>query len=183
MNKYLANKYVTLMCSSILLIFLYSCNQEKLIKSTDQLTAYCLKKTGEYYNIDPQGWNLDTASIRNYTQVVPGITNYFYKKTADTIYWHSFILEISNSDTFYNPDYLYKRYESNGFQHILLLGKNSDTLFYYQAGLFGDLRKLFVQGKYYYMYKFHQYNREQSDFFKKNIDSLTRIRGHNLPDL
>jgi len=126
----------------MLALYLCSCNHVNNVNSderfgniTDQLTEHCIHKTGEFYHIDQDGWRLDTGFIRNYKKVVPGIINYLTKNSGDTIYWHSFILEISDKDTIYNPVEFYKRYESNGFQHILLLGKGSDTLFYYQAVL------------------------------------------------
>jgi len=41
----------------------------------------------------------------------------------------------------------------------------------------------FEVGKYYYMYKRGRLNWGQKEYFENNMDSLTRIRGNDLPEL
>jgi hypothetical protein len=70
---------------------------------------------------------------------------------------------------------------------------NNDTLYFYKCNSaslnkapgnpveFNNLK--FKIGKYYYMYKRGRLNWGQKEYFENNMDSLTRIRGNDLPEL
>ena len=177
----------------ILLIFLInSCqnhyNNESYYQS-DTLSQPFLQAT-EYYTIeDLNGWELDVAfeesdKLKFETDNYYSGGLYYYRKIdTDTLLKLSLEYYESKDDTIFIPLGLYKRYRDNYFQYVILYGKNQDTLFHYKASLFGSLNKIFIKGKYYYMYRFHNLNNRQVKYFKKNKDSLTKIAGHNLPAL
>jgi hypothetical protein len=168
----------------IILILLISCND-----NDDLEIDVPLLKAQEYYKIEiKSSWKSvlvlqqDNENLFLNSKYFGGFYNY-EKKQESRLYFLSFECYWNENDTVFIPKDYYVRYTDSGFQHILLLGENQDTLFHYKASLFGELNKVFIRGKYYYQYKFGEFNTAQRVFFKNNIDSLKKIKGNNLPYL
>jgi len=171
----------------LLLILLVGCTDQNYDRTPDIVLDYALN----YYQIE------DVKSWENVMEIVGVDTNtlftgdeyfggyYAYKKQInDTIFDLYFIMYVNETDTIFAPYWLYKRFIQDGFQHILSFDKGGDTLYYYKAELFKRLLKFFVRGEYYYKYQFYEFdNYNERIFFEQNIDSLTRIKGMNLPPL
>ncbi len=183
MNRYLNNYFFTFLVSLLFILCLSSCYTNSKTKINDPLKSFCLIKMSQYYSIDTSEWGLDTCFLNNYTRLIPNGGNYLRKKVSDTIYWHYFNLYIVDNDTFYTPKELYKKFHKHGYQNVLLLGGKSDTLYYYQAFMFGTMRKYFIRGKYFYDYYHGELEHSQEQYFIKHRDSLINIRGNKLPHL
>ncbi len=166
---------------------LLSCNNS----DSDIITTRDFEKAREYYAItDASKWELrgsqldgDNRDRGEETGYWGGIF-YYQKVDADTTYRLSFRYYESINDTCFVPREYYKHFVENAYyQHVILYGENSDTLFYYRAEMFGSMIKVFRRGKYYYKYKYGELSLGESLYFEENSDSLTAIKGHNLPKL
>ncbi len=183
-NKYSGIKSIILF--SIILFssfFTQSCIENKSKLPQDKLLDFSLEKMSNYYKIDTIGWKYYPWYLKNYTKIIPDLQNSIIKTDFDTVYKHSFEIELNEKDTFYIPRELYKKYESEGFLYILSLGKSSDTLYFYKAALFDDLHKIFIRGKYYYKYINHELSNNQRKYFLNHYDSLIRVKGNKLQEL
>jgi hypothetical protein len=123
----------------------------------------------------------DSVVFANSDMIYSGGIFYFKRVDEDTICKLSYEYYCCSADTIFIPKEFYRRYADEEFQYIMLLGKNSDTLFYYKASLFGKLQKVFITGKYYYQYRFGQLDSFQRRYFKIHKDSLMHVKGNNLP--
>jgi len=164
-------------------------SEQKIDKSNSEPPLLAAAK---YYHIsDLKKWRLDVSWVEKNFKLHDTINvlysggYYYYKKKAkDTLYLLHFEYYDSKYDTVFIPDEFYKRYENDAFQHVILFGKNGDTLFHYKADLFRSLKKVFLSGKYYYQYIFfEEMNNKQRDFFIMHKDSLIHVKGHDLPKL
>ena len=168
---------------TILLFFCY-CNNEP-----GPITSEPFIKAAEYYSIkNLNEWKEDLILEQNIEKIFNdsnffGGFYYYKKEVVDTLCFLAFEYYKSENDTIFMPKKYYKRFISDFFQHIIRFGENGDTLFYYKASLFGELNKIFIQGKYNYQYVFNCLNKNQRQYFRKYKDSLTKVKGHNLPPL
>lgn len=163
------------------------------VQHSDSNKSYSepLKYVLDYYQMenDFPYWELDKAITQD-SGIIVGVNDsysggyfYFTRIENDTLSWLAFEFYTSKTDTVFSPIELYKRYENRFYQYVLLLGKNSDTLFYYKAPLIRDLHKIFISGKYYYQYLFNELNSNQRDYFLHHKDSLTKIKGDSVIQL
>ncbi|MBU1370140.1 MAG: hypothetical protein KJ578_12640 [Bacteroidetes bacterium] len=143
-----------------------------------------------YYQInDRSEWDSimeATGEIENAFQTGKSYFGGYYafkKSINDTIYSLYFEYYFNDTDTIFVPFWLYKRFIQDDFQHVLSFGEGGDTLYYYKAELFGRLKKFFISGEYYYQYEFNELKIHERDYFEKHKDSLTRVKGSNLPPL
>ncbi len=177
------NKQVIILVLLVAISFFYNCSNNLVKNNNDKIYHFCLAEMNKYYNIDTTGWTFDSNYLKNYNHVLLNATNYFIKKSEDSLWFHVFEIDIYNKDTSYVPWELYKRYESSGLQHIISYGKELDTLYHYKATLFGDMHKIFIRGKYYYKYINHELSNNQRKYFLNHYDSLIRVKGNKLPEL
>lgn len=143
-----------------------------------------------YYHIDDRSeWDSimeATGEMENAFQTGESYFGGYYafkKSINDTIYNLYFEYYFNDNDTIFAPFWLYKRFIQDDFQHILSFGEGGDTLYHYKAELFGRLKKFFISGEYYYQYEFNELKMHQREYFKKHKDSLTRVKGSDLPPL
>jgi hypothetical protein len=171
----------------ILILNLVNCTPRKVNNKQDDVLNYALK----YYHFNEKNeyeWEIDFETTGEDHTFLEGETYFgghygFTSQKNDTMYSIYFIMYVNENDTVFAPYWLYKRFIHDGFQHILSFGKGGDTLYHYKAELYGRLKKLFVRGEYYYLYEFNELNQYQREFFEKHRDSLTSIKGGNLPPL
>jgi len=180
---------IYLVFSMFIFISCLRVNEVKIDKNTfgpPFLTA------AKYYNITNQKkWRLDVSFVEKNIKLYDTTNDlylggfyYYKKKVKDTLYFLSIEYYSSKRDTFFIPNEFYKRYENDAFQHVILFGKNGDTLFHYKADLFRSLKKVFISGMYYYQVFFSGgLNDKQMDYFLMHQDSLTHVKGANLPKL
>ncbi|MBI9035915.1 MAG: hypothetical protein JEZ03_15745 [Bacteroidales bacterium] len=184
-NQYLIHNAI--ICTMITFLF-FSCttNQENRIKNSPSF-----KSVIDYYQlslVDKQ-WNIEREMVSDSVPLFRNDNLYnggyytFRKEVGDTLHHIDCEYYESIGDTIFIPDVYYKRYEDDYFQYVFLLGENSRILFHYKTSLFANQKKFFYHGKYYYQYRFNELNEGQRDFFEHNRDSLTNIKGHNLPKL
>lgn len=178
MNKLILNLIILVAFS-----FIVNCSNKTVNNKHDKIFDFCLAEMKRYYKVDTAGWSFDNNYLRNYNHVLLNATNYFMKKTEDSLWLHVFEIDIYDEDTSYVPWELHKRYENSGLQHIISYGKGLDTLYYYKATLFGDMHKIFITGKYYYEYENHELSNNQRKYFLNHYDSLLRVKGNKLPEL
>jgi len=184
-KKYITNR-MKLLALTMLLI-LAGCTKTNTITHQNKALDYALK----YYGIqDKQRWvnvmeivSVDSNTLHTGEEYFGGFYA-FKKQHNDTIYDLYFIMYVNEHDTIFVPYWLYKRFIQDGFQHIFFFDRGGDTLYYYKAELFKRLLKFFVRGEYYYKYQFYEFdNYNERIFFEQNMDSLTRVKGMNLPPL
>jgi len=131
------------------------------------------------------GWETKQKSIIE--------NEYFFsleKQDIDTTYYLSFYY-LNNKNKYFIDD-LIKSFNSDSLYHEMAIDQK-DTLYYFvskkepgfnipnDSMVFAS--KVFVIGKYYYLYKSGNLNWSQKEYFKDNKDSLMRIRGDLLPPL
>lgn len=185
---FMENTKIILIVFAIVATLCNSCFRINDVEIDKNINDEPFLKSVNYYNLKHlANWKLDASfvedsvSIHNINGLYYGGYYYYMKRVEDTIYNLSIEYYDSNNDTLFIPKECYMRYETDYFQHVILFGENSDTLFHYKASLFGALNKVFISGKYYYQYLFFGLNKKQLDFFLLHEDSLTSIKGQNLP--
>lgn len=182
-NKFLIVIKLIFVC----LILLTNCNYQ----SESSIKSRALDTATKYYNINNHnGWGIkksfmkDEISFPVMDDEYSGGRCYYQKIDKDTIFRLAFEYYESNNDTMFVPLDYYQRYEEDAFyQHIILFGEKSDTLFHYKAPMFEEMIKIFIRGEYYYKYLFNILNKQERLYFIENKDSLTAIKGNNLPPL
>jgi len=187
--------------------------EEALIVDSIDSTLLPLSKISSYYNMNElSGWKLIRTAFINDNATFPMNSKflsskivwvkfqdgdssqwysnsggyYYYEKTGnDTICRISLEYYCSDKDTLSIARDYFVRYEipEEGHQHIILLGKNSDTLYHYKAWLFGDMNKQFIRGKYYYELGYGKLTRGQRYFMELHKDSMIAVRGDILPEI
>lgn len=164
----------------ISLFFLIGCTPNNLETHLKEIRK-------ENNQIDVKGWDV----IKNSTT---DIETYYSlrKQIGDTTYSLSFSYFKNGNDKFYKMDDYIKSYCVNDSTYEMAL-LNSDTLYFFKCnsaslnkapGIPVEYNNLkFEIGKYYYIYKRGSLNWGQKEHFENNMDSLTRIRGNDLPEL
>lgn len=155
--------------------------------TTNNLETHLKEIQKENSQIDVKGWDViknSTTDIETYYSL--------QKQIGDTTYSLSFSYFKNGNDNFYKIDDYIKAYSVNDSVYEMAL-LNSDTLYFFKCSSaslnkapgipveFNNLK--FEVGKYYYMYKRGRLNWGQKEYFENNMDSLTRIRGNDLPEL
>jgi hypothetical protein len=119
-------------------------------------------------------------------------TSFFYlkKNKNDTIYRLQFSYYKKNKEVNF-LDYYISYCVNDDYYELSLV--NDDTLYFYTCknsdydegrGPFRNFDRMnFITGKYYFMCKFGKLYAEQRNYFENHKDSLTKIRGNDLPDL
>ncbi len=155
--------------------------------TTDNLELQLIEIQKENNQIELKGWEV----IQKFT--IDQVTDYSLRKMIrDTTYSLSFSYYRNGNEKFYKVDDYIKSYIVNDSTYEMALF-NNDTLYFFKcnsASLNKDHRNpvgfnnlKFEIGKYYYMYKRGRLNWGQKEYFENNLDSLTRIRGNDLPEL
>jgi len=155
--------------------------------ATNNLESYLKEIQKENIQIDIKDWDV----VKNSTTDIE-IYYSLRKMIGDTTYSLSFSYFKNGSERFYKADDYIKSYTvSDSTYEMALL--NNDTLYFFKCNSaslnnapsspveFNNLN--FEMGKYYYMYKRGRLNWGQKEYFENNMDSLTRIRGNDLPEL
>jgi hypothetical protein len=144
-----------------------------------------LQKENSQINI--KNWDV----IQNYSNGVETFYN-LQKQIVDTTYFFQFShFKDGNKNSYITDDFVKSYSVNNSYYEMSLL--NNDTLYFFKcnsdslnensAGYHKINNLNFVIGKYYFMYRRFRLNSEQSDYFENNMDSLTKIRGNDLPKL
>lgn len=155
--------------------------------ATNNLETHLKEIQKENSQIEVKGWDVNKNSTTD-------IETYYSlrKQIGDTTYSLSFSYFKNGNDKFYKIDDYIKSYSVNDSVYEMAL-LNSDTLYFFKCSSaslnkapgipveFNNLK--FEVGKYYYMYKRGRLNWGQKEYFENNMDSLTRIRGNDLPEL
>ncbi len=144
-----------------------------------------LKEVNKINNqIDLQGWEVMNKYI-----IEDECYYNIWKKKGDTVFSVSFTY-FTNLKVYKIDDFLKSITKDSVYTEMSLF--NSDTLYYFRyindSLSFNSPKPIdenkinFRTGKYYYLYKRGRFNWKQKDFFENHIDSLTRIRGNDLPE-
>lgn len=140
----------------------------------------------EINNMIPiNGWKTKQKSVIG--------NEYFFsleKQVVDTTYYFNFYF-LKDENKYYIDD-LKKSFNCDSLYHEMAID-NKDTLYHFVSKRNPDFNipndsmvyfdRLFITGKYYYMYKNGKLKWGQKEFFEDNKDSLVKIRGDLLPPL
>lgn len=161
----------------IVMIMLSSCNNKK-----NEVNVHIKKIKEKFPIIEEDGWKIDNVLWEK------DVKFYNFKKTiSDTFYFLDFDFIIN--DSIYSILSYEMQFEDNKFIYRLNLDKNGDTLYFYKHPLIEDgdvfrIKKMvFYSGKYKFLYNAGRMKIGQRRYFEKYSDSLTKIKGDNLPPL
>ena len=126
-----------------------------------------------YYVGNKSGWDLILVGSRDGYESMS-----FQKNEADT--FKHIIFAIDENRTPFKVINFLKRYESNGVNYQVYCN-DIDTLYAYYINKAMDT--VFIRGEYFHKYQNMEFNKNMREFeyFILYKDSLTNVRGDNLP--
>ncbi|MBN2669325.1 MAG: hypothetical protein JXR60_08855 [Bacteroidales bacterium] len=105
---------------------------------------------------------------------------YFYEgELGDTAV--SLVFYIYLKDTMYRLDTYSKIFEDKEYHYLLEMSQ--DTLYFFKELKTERGNLIFISGEYNYRYKKGMFSEEEMMYYIQHKDSLSRVRGNNLPPL
>lgn len=157
----------------LIVLMISSCEAQERSPSTNELKVIKMI----YPEIDTVGWK----------QISQNDPTCYRLDNVDTSFVITIILSECKKNVIISDIVLLtltKVFTVDNYEHTLCLSF-SDTLYHYRKAKGNKAKKEFFSGWYYYKYNLskEQYTVGQKAFFELHKDSLTKLKGNNLPTL
>lgn len=187
------NRRIYLGCLILVLFAVFGCKQN--LEKHANLEQHVSEIARINTSIEGNDWTVSQLYESAGQTIDTKSHNYVITRTdGDTTLLTSFVYFLSEKQDPYFVDDLIKYYEDDSlFYEFALFSKDTLYYFYCDKQMVEDQEDrvcrfdyegfTFIVGKYYFLRKYCLMSAERMDYFDQNSDSLTRVRGTNLPEL